>query len=253
MGSGGPTTTTITPKIPKWLNQDVYGIGQSLMQNLIPNGSLQQYNPGLNQQTAGFSPLQLEAQQGAQGAYGGAQDTVQGAQQASQTLTNPNLLYAQSNPYLQSAMQAANQQAVNSYEFGTAPSEMSSAVLSGAFGGSADAVQRLQNQFGLSTALSNADTQMANSNYQNSLGVLNSASANAPGIASSAFIPEQGINQFGQQQQQQQQNQLNTNTANAWQQQNFPYQLLSQAGGILDPFLGAFSGTTQFSPNMSSK
>ena len=253
MGGGGPTSTTTTPNIPKWLGGDVRDIAGSLMQNLFPNGQLQGYNQGLNQNVAGFSPLQTEAQQGAQGAFGGAQNTAQGAQNASQVLTNPNLLYAQSNPYLQSGMQVANQQATNSYEFGTAPSEMSSAVLSGAFGGSADAVQRLQNQFGLSTALSNADTQMALQNYQNSLGNLNSAAANAPGIAAGSFIPSQGLNQFGQEQQQQQQNILNTGTANAWQQQNFPYQLLQQGAGILDPFLGAFSGTTQISPNMAGK
>src|SRR4029077_8477127 len=100
MGSGGgQQQSTTTPVIPKWLRGDVQQIAGGLMSNLFPNGQMQQYNQGLNQQTAGFSPMQLEAQQGAQGAFGGAQQTVSDAQKASQTLTDPNLLYAQSNPY----------------------------------------------------------------------------------------------------------------------------------------------------------
>ena len=253
MGSSPNMTTTQSPQIPGWLGGDSRQIVNSLMGSMFPGGQLQSYGQNLNQNVAGFSQAQNTAQQGAAGAYGQSQATAQGGAQANQTLTNPSLLYANSNPYLQSQMQAANQAATNSYEFGTAPSEMSSAVQSGAFGGSADAVQRLQNQFGFGTALANADTSMANSNYQNSLGVLNNASQAAPGIASGLYNPAQGLNAFGQEQQQQQQNVLNTNTSNAWQQQNFPYQLLNQGTGILTPYLNAFSGSKTISPNTASK
>lgn len=256
MGSGqggGSETQQQLPIIPQFLRGPSRDIVSSLMQALYPGGQLQQYNPNMNQQVAGFSPFQQQAQQGAEGAFGGAQGLVQGAGQANQLLTDPNMLYASSNPYLSANVNAMNQQITDAYKFGTAPSEMSSAVLSGAFGGSGDAVKRLQDQFGLSTSLGQTDLQAYNQNYQNQLGLMNQASVEAPGIAMGQFAPEQGLNQFGQEQQQQQQNVLNAGTTNAWQQQQFPFNLLQQATGILSPYLNAFSGSKTISPNLGAK
>lgn len=252
-GGGDQQTTTQSPRIPDFLKGPSKDIVSQLMSSLFPGGNFQQYNSNLNQNVAGFSPLQQQSFQGAQQGFGGAQQTVQGAQGANQLLTNPNMLYADSNPYLQSNVNSANQQITDAYRYGVGPSEMSQAVMTGAFGGSGDAVQRLQNQFSLARSIGQTDASMYGQNYENQLNVMNSASQGAGGVAGANFIPSQQLNQFGGQQQQQQQNVLNTNTSNAWQQQNFPYQLLQQAGGILSPYLGAFSGTTTVSPNLAPK
>ncbi len=253
MGGQSDQTSTTSPTIPSWLKGDSKQIVSQLMSSLFPGGQFQQYNPAMNQQVAGFSPLQQQSQQAAGGAFNQAQQTAQGGAQANQLLTDPNMLYASSNPYLAANVNAMNQQITDAYRYGTAPSEMSDAVLKGAFGGSGDAVSRLRNEFGLSTSLGQTDEQAYMQNYENQLGLMNNASQAAGGVASNLFNPANNLNQFGTQQQQQQQNVLNAGTTNAWQQQQFPFNLLQQASGILSPFLGAFSGSKSTSPTQSSK
>ena len=253
MSGSSDQTSTTSPQIPSWLGKDSKQLVSQLMTSLFPGGNFQQYNPSMNQQVAGFSPLQQQSQQGASGAYGQAQQTVQGGAQANQLLTDPNLLYANSNPYLKANVQDMNDQITDAYKYGTAPSSMSDAVLKGAFGGSGQAVKQLREQFDLSQSLGSTDLQAYNSNYQNQLGVLNNASQAAGGVAGNLFAPSNDLNQFGNQQQQQGQNVLNANTTNAWQQEQFPFNLLQQASGILSPYLGAFSGSKSVTPTQSSK
>jgi len=253
MGSSGNQTSTTSPQIPSWLGKDSKSIVGQLMSSLFPGGNFQQYDPNMNQQVAGFSQLQQQSQQGASGAFNQAQQTAQGGAQANQLLTDPNMLYASSNPYLKANVQDMNDQITDAYKYGTAPSSMSDAVLKGAFGGSGQAVKQLREQFDLSQSLGSTDLQAYNSNYENQLGLMNNASQAAGGVANNLFAPSNDLNQFGNQQQQQQQNVLNAGTTNAWQQQQFPFNLLQQASGILTPYLNAFTGSKSISPSTAGK
>ncbi|MDE2232862.1 MAG: hypothetical protein KGJ90_01905 [Patescibacteria group bacterium] len=252
---GGPssTTQTTTANLPGWLTNISKEIVGSLKGTMFPGGQLQGYNPALSQQVAGFDPFQQQAFGMIGGLSGATGEQLGKAQQANQLLMDSSLLFASSNPYLQSNVQAMNQDIAQAYRYGTAPSEMGGAISSGAFGGSGDVLQRLQNQFGLGQNISQADVQSFMQNYQNQLGVMGQAIGQAPGIAQAQYIPAEALGAAGGQQQQQQQNVLNSITQNAWQMQNFPYQLMSQAGSILAPYLGAFSGQTTIAPNVMGK
>lgn len=255
---GGPSTvqTRQTPIIPKQLGLKS-GFGGDILSGLekvlFPGGQLQGYNPALNQQIAALTPAQQQALGSIEGMGSQVQPGLQGAQQANQLLTDPNMLYASSNPYLQKNVENMNAQIADAYQFGIAPSEMSQAVMSGAFGGSTDALQRLQNQYSFAQSLGSTDLEAYQQNYNTMLNQMQQASQAAPGIAQAQYLPAEMQLQAGGQQQQQQQNVLSANTANALQQQNFPYQILQQGMGIMSPLYNAFTGNMSISPNTMGK
>jgi hypothetical protein len=172
-GGGGTqqTSSTFSPWYP-WPLQEYWKRAEMLSQ---PQGGTY---PGPSQQVAGFSPaetlgmnLNLSAIPGMSSLYGAGAgalgmslgggyfnpnanpymsglSNVPGNPYTSGLISNnPYISGGASNPYLQQYANAATQQLGDVYAASTAPSEMSNAMLSGAFGGSADAEARALNQY----------------------------------------------------------------------------------------------------------
>ena len=225
-GGGGPSKQDITTSnIAPWAQKGVESLIHSGMQNVYPNmtqnedgtfslGAQSGYTPfnanattpasqqaleASNSTTAGFTPLQQQAFQGAQnlqtpgqfnaasnlagtagmgalgttgqaGMYGniGAQQGLGFGQQAQ----NPYAVQSYMNPYLQASLDPQLSEIQRQYDI-TGTQQQSQAAKSGAFGGSREALMAAENQRnknmamnqaigqGYNTAFNNAQQQMA--------------------------------------------------------------------------------------------
>ncbi len=243
---GGPKnmTTTNTPQIPGWLTAPAQNyLGQMGTMSNTP------YNPLMNPSVAPFSPMQQAGMNdivGANPAYvdyaGTGLDTMK---QLAQTGGGVN-------PFLDQYMDVANQNLTKNYTQSVAPSAMSQAMLSGAFGGSGDAESRALNQFSLGQNIGNMDTSIAYPAWQHQLDTQASAASQLPGMAQAVYTPGQMELQTGNQQQSQAQNYLNAIKEGATQTTEWPFKMAQQYGGALSSLLGPYSGSTTISPNTAS-
>ena len=252
MGGGGPSSTTSTTRadIPGWLtgpSQDYL----STMGGLAMNSpyDYQHYNQLMNPSAAPFTPMQ---QGGMANIVGAIPAYNQYAGAGLNTMQNLAQTGGGMNPFLPSYMDAAVNSLVKNYTQAIAPSEMSAAMLAGAFGGSGDAEARALNQFNLGENLSHTITNIAEPAWQQQLSTQAQAAQALPGLAQSVFTPGERELQIGNQQQGQGQNILNAITQSAKQTMEWPYQTLQQYGGALSSLLGPYSGSTTISPNMAA-
>lgn len=252
-GGGGPTNVTSTtssmppsylmPFIKDYLSmigQDVTGtqIGKTKPPPTVAD-------PFPNQQVAGFNPNELAALQmelgivPGQAALGGA-----AGNEAYNTLAGTYLNPA-SNPALAAYANAATQGLVNNYQAAVAPSEMSKAALSGAFGGSSDAEARALNQYDLGQNIGNTEANIYEPAYQAERQNQLSTLGQLANVNTALRAPGETALQVGGLQQEQQQQELNAAYQNAYQQANWPFELASFFGNALGPAdMGAGRSTT---------
>ena len=241
--SGGGTSTSTTSSIP----YDTKAIKEflSLLEGQAAPGGTLASNPLPSQQVAPLNPTEQTglAQTAATGAEGqGAADAA--LQEQQDTLSGDYLSIPQS--YLD----ALNSQTTTEYENTIAPSEMSAAAQTGAFGGSADAEARALNQFGLSTSLANANAGVYEQERSNQL----QAAQTLPALETGAGVPGEETLSAGGVEQQQEQTELNTEYQNEAQAAQWPYELLSFLGQGVTGIGGGDSTTTtaQSSPYAGS-
>jgi hypothetical protein len=197
-GGGQPTQTTVqNTSIPEYAQPYVEStLGKAAaLTNITDNP----YQPYQGQQVAGFTPLQMQAQQNVgnqqiapqladasnmaymTGQYGlGTQGTAAQLQNASlgygalaadtgrqyaQQATNPYAQQAYMNPYLQNALQPALQEVQRQYDI-TGAQEMGNATRSGAFGGSREALMAAENQRNKNMAMNQMIGQGYNTAFQ---------------------------------------------------------------------------------------
>jgi hypothetical protein len=149
------------------------------------------------------------------------------------------------NPWLTATYGAAAQPLTEAYQSSVAPSEMTGAIESGAFGGSSDAEARALNQYQFGGQLQNLATNLYGQNYQterqNQLNLL----SNLGGVSQGLNAPNEQLLGAGGFEQAQQQNVLNTQYQNAYNQAEFPYQLLGMfTGGAGVGGLGGGAGSS---------
>jgi hypothetical protein len=197
-GGGQPTQTTVqNTSIPEYAQPYVEStLGKAAALTDITNNP---YQPYKGQQVAGFTPLQMQAQQNVgnqqiapqladasnmaymTGQYGlGTQGTAAQLQNASlgygalaadtgrqyaQQATNPYAQQAYMNPYLQNALQPALQEVQRQYDI-TGAQEMGNATRSGAFGGSREALMAAENQRNKNMAMNQMIGQGYNTAFQ---------------------------------------------------------------------------------------
>jgi len=247
------STSTQTSELPEWARgyaKDTLAKGQALTD--INQNPYQQYS---GDRIAGFSPMQQQAMQNAQGmsvapqvGQGTAAATMAGmgglgvAGQA-----NPygfqNQVGGYMNPYMNQILAPQLAEANRQYDIG-ATRQQSAATQAGAFGGSREAIMAAENERnrntglnqivgqGYNTAFTNAQNQY-NQNLQNQLqgfGMANQAAGQLGQLGQQQYQQGMGINQlqnqYGGQQQALQQQGLTQAYQDFQNQQNYPYKQL---------------------------
>jgi hypothetical protein len=247
------STTTQTAELPEWARgyaKDTLAKGQALTD--INQNPYQAYS---GDRIAGFSPMQQQAMQNAQGmtaapqiGQGTAAATMAGmgglgvARQAT-TGGFQNQVGGYMNPYMDQILAPQLAEANRQYDIG-ATKQQSAATQAGAFGGSREAIMAAENERnrntglnqiygqGLNTAYTNAQNQY-NQNLQNQLagyGMANQAAGQLGQLGQNQYQQNMGINQlqaqYGGQQQALQQQGLTQAYGDFQNQQNYPYKQL---------------------------
>jgi len=287
-----PTQTTVqNTNIPDYLQpyaETMLGATQQQLFNTQTNADTGQvditgvkpyvpYSSNPADYVAGFSPMQQAAQQGAanlqvpgqygaatqaagmgtMGSFGLAGQEAQTGQNLAQASTNPGIVGAYMNPYIQNAL-APSQQLLNQQYGMQGAQEQGAATSAGAFGGSREALMSGLNQQNRMLA----QNQLVGNAYQNAYGSaqnqMNTVSAQGlagqqaamqglgqgisgantlAGIGGQQLGAQQNViatqSQAGQQQQTQQQNILNQAIQNYATAQQYPEQQLSFMNSML--------------------
>jgi len=254
-GSSAPADTSQTSisELPEWARgyaKDTLAKTAALTD--VNQNPYQQYN---QPRIAGFSPMQQQAMQNAQGMSVTPQ-TRQGSAAATGAAlggfdvagqANPYGFQSQvggyMNPYMNQILAPQLAEANRQYDIG-ATKQQSAATQAGAFGGSREAIMAAENERnrntglnqiygqGLNTAYTNAQNQY-NQNLQSQLagyGVANQAAGQLGQLGQNQYGQQMGINQlqnqYGGQQQAQMQRGLDTAYQDFTNQQNYPYKQL---------------------------
>lgn len=255
-------------ELPEWAKpygKDILAKGAALTD--VSQNPYQTYN---QDRLAGFSPMQQQAMQNAQGMSAAPQigqgtaaavgAGLGGASVAGQA--NPygfqNQVGGYMNPYLQMSLAPQLAEANRNYDI-SGVNQQAKATQAGAFGGSREAIMAAENErnrnMGLSSiigqgynqAFGNAQNQY-NQNLQNQLqgyGLMGSAANSLGQLGQNQYSQNMGINQlqaqYGGQQQAQMQKGLDTSYQDFLNQQNYPYK---QLGFMSDLLRGTPTGSS---------
>jgi hypothetical protein len=253
-GSDAPAAEQkASTELPEWAKpyaKDILAKGQALTD--VNQNPYQTYG---QERIAGFSPMQQQAMQNAQGMTVAPQtgEATAGATMAGMGglgvagQANPYGFQSQvggyMNPYLQMSLAPQLAEANRQYDIG-ATKQQSAATQAGAFGGSREAIMAAENERNRNTGLNQIIGQgynqafgqaqnQYNQNLQNQLagfGLTNQAAANLGQLGQNQYGQQMGINQlqnqYGGQQQAQMQRGLDTSYQDFLNQQNYPYKQL---------------------------
>jgi hypothetical protein len=253
-GSDAPAAEQkASTELPEWAKpyaKDILAKGQALTD--VNQNPYQTYG---QERIAGFSPMQQQAMQNAQGMTVAPQtgEATAGATMAGMGglgvagQANPYGFQSQvggyMNPYLQMSLAPQLAEANRMYDIG-ATKQQSAATQAGAFGGSREAIMAAENERNRNTGLNQIIGQgynqafgqaqnQYNQNLQNQLagfGLTNQAAANLGQLGQNQYGQQMGINQlqnqYGGQQQAQMQRGLDTSYQDFLNQQNYPYKQL---------------------------
>jgi hypothetical protein len=209
---------------------------------VMPNGQLAQYPTGLNQNVAPFNATQQQALTAGSALTPGAQSLANTG--AATTGAFASGAQAGPNPTLNAYYNQAAQQLTNQYAYSTQPALAAQAQQAGAFNSSGyNQAQGLAQQ-GLGNSLATLGASIYEPAYETGqTNELNAATTGTSTALGNLYQPTQQQYNIGATQQQQAQNVNNAATANAAQQTNWPYSILSQLGAALGQASGG-GGTT---------
>jgi hypothetical protein len=253
-GSDAPAAEQkASTELPEWAKpyaKDILAKGQALTD--VNQNPYQTYDQN---RIAGFSPMQQQAMQNAQGMTVAPQtgEATAGATMAGlggmgvAGQANPYGFQQQvggyMNPYLQMSLAPQLAEANRQYDIG-ATKQQSAATQAGAFGGSREAIMAAENErnrnMGLNSIIGQGYNQafgqaqnQYNQGLQNQLagyGLMNQSAANLGQLGQNQYGQQMGINQlqaqYGGQQQAQMQKGLDTSYQDFLNQQNYPYKQL---------------------------
>lgn len=264
-----PTQTqTATTELPEWAKP--YGKNILAQGAALTDISQNPYKQYTGDRVAGFSPMQQQAMQNAQGmsvapqigagTAGAVGAGLGGLDVAGQANTQgfQNQVGGYMNPYLQMSLAPQLAEANRNYDI-SGQRQQSAATQAGAFGGSREALMAAENERnrnmglnsiigqGYNTAFQNAQQQY-NQNLQNQLagyGMTNQAANTLGQLGQNQYQQQMGINQLQNQYGTAQQNLMQTGLNNAYQdflnQQNYPYK---QLGFMSDLLRGTPTGSS---------
>jgi hypothetical protein len=255
-------------ELPEWAKpygKDILAKGAALTD--VGQNPYQTYN---QDRLAGFSPMQQQAMQNAQGMSAAPQigqgtaaavgAGLGGASVAGQA--NPygfqNQVGGYMNPYLQMSLAPQLAEANRNYDI-SGVNQQARATQAGAFGGSREAIMAAENERNRNTGLNSIIGQgynqafgqaqnQYNQNLQNQLagyGLMGSAANSLGQLGQNQYNQNMGINQlqaqYGGQQQAQMQKGLDTSYQDFLNQQNYPYK---QLGFMSDLLRGTPTGSS---------
>ena len=253
-GSDAPAAEQkASTELPEWAKpyaKDILAKGQALTD--VNQNPYQTYN---QDRIAGFSPMQQQAMQNAQGmsvtpqtaqssglAYGAGLGGLGMATSATPQNFQQNV-GGYMNPYLQMALAPQLAEANRQYDI-SGTRQQSAATQAGAFGGSREAIMAAENERNRNTGLSNIIGQGYNTAFGNAQNQYNQSQQQAlqglgVGLQGASTLGQLGQNQYGQQmginqlqnqygaqQQAQMQRGLDTSYQDFLNQQNYPYKQL---------------------------
>lgn len=240
-------------ELPEWAKpyaKDILAKGQALTD--VNQNPYQTYN---QDRIAGFSPMQQQAMQNAQGmtaapqltqAANNANNAAGGARNVIGQATTggfQNQMSGYMNPYMDQILAPQMAEANRNYDIG-ATRQQSAATQAGAFGGSREAIMAAENERNRNTGLNqiygqgmNTAFNQAQQQYNQNLGTqlagygqVNQAANTLGQIGQNMYSQNMGINQLQNQYGTAQQNLAQTGLNNAYQdfqnQQNYPYKQL---------------------------
>ena len=249
--TGAVDITGVKPYVPYSSNPADYVAGFSPMQQAAQQGAANLQVPGQ------YGAATQAAGMGTMGSFGLAGQEAQTGQNLAQASTNPGIVGAYMNPYIQNAL-APSQQLLNQQYGMQGAQEQGAATSAGAFGGSREALMSGLNQQNQMLA----QNQLVGNAYQNAYGSaqnqMNTVSAQGlagqqaamqglgqgisgantlAGIGGQQLGAQQNViatqSQAGQQQQTQQQNIINQAIQNYATAQQYPEQQLSFMNSML--------------------
>lgn len=230
---GGGSSTTNTA-LPKWLQPFAEQFISSYQGHVFDEqGNVRQPAEGLNQEIAGFNPLQQQGMSMIEMMTNPAQDlSNQAAYQNALSLSGGYLTPA-SNPYINAVYSAAARQVTDNYQNAVAPGIMAAAQKSGNFGGSAMDEAMAHSRYGLGENLNNLATSIYGGNYQQERDRQMQAMGMSPQMMQQLYAPGQNLLGLGAMQQGQEQQELDVDYMNALNETQYPFELLSGFGGAL--------------------
>jgi len=249
MGGGGggtpaPTTnTTYSSNIPEYAQpyvETMLGTAQQQIYNYNDQGeptSIKPYTPysqDPNAYIAGFSPMQQNAMQSAQGMQAGPQ----GFQQD---------VGAYMSPFIQQALQPQLREAARSSAI-QGQQQQAQATQAGAFGGGRDAIMRAERERNLGQLQGDIVSQGMQNAFNSAQNQYNTGFGQQTGLI--------GLqNQLGGQQQQLEQSKINQQIQNYATQQQYPMMQLGNMSNLLRglPMQASTVQSYQAAPNMMSQ
>lgn len=227
MGGGGSTTNTVQQANP-WVGQQPY-LSQILQQAQGLYGNKAGYpQPYPGSTTVAPNPAQVQAQQLATSAATGPQTDIATNAANAANFDLGAVLYPQSNPALQGAIQGAIDPAVRNFQQTIIPGIRSDAQLAGQPGGTRQGIAEGNATEVLNQQILDTAAQMENANYQAGLQAQGRALALAPQTQAAQVTPATTIGAVGGQQSAYEQALLNQAITNWNYQQQQPYQQLGQ-------------------------
>lgn len=197
---------------------------------------------------AKLNPWETEAQHLAIGAaYGPAQQIADQAASTTSFLSGPNL-YAESNPYLQSAIDTAIRPQRQTFGETILPGIRNNATSSGQFGGSRQGIAEGIASRGLSDAIAGTASSMSNANYQRGQESLVAALQAAPLTQQIQFTPASVVGSVGAQLHAQEQAQIDAQIQKYMTAQLLPYLAAKDVAGVAFGLPGGPTTSTSIGP-----
>lgn len=240
--SGGGGSSTTVQKADPWSGiqpylKDVYGEAQNLYRGFTPS-----MYPG--QMYAPQNQLQQQSQQQLLNSIPQMQDMTNSAYQSAMFGLGP-ALYAESNPYLQSYMQAAIRPVSSQLLNQTLPAIRSGATNAGQYGSSRQGIAEGLAIQGATRTAADIASQMASEGYTQGLRQMNIAQAFLPQVMQMTQMPGEILGYVGGQQRAEGQRAIDEAVGRHEYEMGLPYSKLSEYVATLSGFpVGQFGTST---------
>lgn len=248
---GGAQTTNTVQNADPWKGQQPYLTDLfSKAKSWYDSGGMKPYE---GQTYAGPTQASQGAQQGelnyATQIAPGQLDQANGAWSR---MVNGSLMRADSNPYLQSYMDAATRNLTRNFQTSVLPGISSAAEAQGAYGGARQGVAEGTAAAGLATAVGDTNAQIANNGYNTGLQSMQYALGLTPTMQQVNTTPYVLQDEVGRQQQADQQAALTDQQQRYLEQQQAPVRNLGIYQGIVNGNYGSSTNSTTTGPAMQT-
>jgi hypothetical protein len=242
-GSSTPVAQTTTAQ-PSKQQKELINLAMPGYKEFAANPP--QYYPG--ETVAPFDPSQVAGQEQVLGAVPTQQGIVGGAADANQLLTSGKLMYADSNPYLQSAIQAASQPTIDALLEQMLPSIRAGATGAGQYGSSRQGIAESRALRDSQRNVGDIASKLAFQGYGQGLDALIKGVGLAPQTATAQTIPGATTSAVGDVRQGQTQAELGGDIARYNYEQQLPLLTAKELAAAAAGLPGGSTTTTATTP-----